>query len=242
MFATQMTVQYRTLDDGTTQTWNEATKEWTTPMLSDALAKVFDTKVLRWAPLALDNAARTGVPAYITLAMIHRESRGNPDVISFDHGLGLMQITSNSLKQGLSDAEVLIPENNVRLGTDFLKKLMVGVGADVPKLASMFNAGSTFDANKRPAPWPSTVSPWGFRETKGHITEEVAAANTAIDRLRRYEPPATGSTGGKLSGVPVIGLLAVSLAIGLGVAVANGAIRFPKLRKRASFARRRERP
>lgn len=228
MFATQMTVQYRTLDDGMTQTWNEATKEWTTPMLSDALAKVFDTKVLRWAPLALDNAARTGVPAYVTLAMIHRESRGNPDVVSFDHGLGLMQITSNSLKQGLSDAEVLIPENNVRLGTDFLKNLMVGVGADVPKLASMFNAGSTFDANKHPAPWPSTVSPWGFRETKGHITEEVAAANTAIDRLRRYEPPATGSTGGKLSGLPVVGILVVSLAVGLGVAVANGAVRVPK--------------
>lgn len=230
MSLTQMTATvYRTLDDGTTQTWDEATKEWTTPMLSAPLAKIFDTKVLRWAPLALDNAARTGVPAYITLAMIHRESRGNPDVISFDHGLGLMQITSNSLKRGLTDAEVLIPENNVAIGTDFLKKLMAGVGADVPKLASMFNAGATVDANKRPAPWPSTVSPWGFRETKGHITEEVAAANTAIDRLRRYEPPATGSTGGKLSGVAIAGIMTVGLFIGLGVAVANGAIRIPKI-------------
>lgn len=174
------------LSDGTLQINDGGT--WVTPWPTDAEIAIFDSQVARWAPLALENEKRTGVPAPWTLSIIYSESAGLPDAEgpASDHGLGLMMITSTGLKQGLSDAEVLIPENNIRLGTDFLRTLMTKYGAtDVAKAASEFNCGP---GNQGPKSNPS--APYGYCEYQipgsgayPYISKVVRIHNYAVSRM-----------------------------------------------------------
>lgn len=145
-------------------------------LLSPPEQQKFKTAVYdRWGPIAVREEERTGVPWQWTLAFIYRESGGNPTVVSADGGYGLMQITSKALFQGHDPKETLSdPALNIRLGVDFMSRLISQVGFDFPKVSSCFNAGCGAKG-----PHPSEVSPWGYRETKGHISSEVRALNYA---------------------------------------------------------------
>jgi hypothetical protein len=162
--------------------------------------------VWRWFPAAKFHEERTGVPAHWTLGTIHAESGGNPAARSGDGGLGLMQITSSGLKQGLSDDQVMVPENNLKLGTDFLR-ILRGSGPasarELPAVASRYNAGQKTNG----APHPANNA-WGMRATGNHIDRVVAAANSA--RARELAeggevvspPPEGGGSGDPLPGFP----------------------------------------
>jgi soluble lytic murein transglycosylase-like protein len=212
-----MAIDYRIIDGGYLEQ-QDPDGTWSVHRLGAAEAKRFDEKVARWFPLALDNEMRTGLPAAITLAIINGESGGNENAEGppSDHGIGLMQITHPSLKQGLSDAEVFVPENNVRLGVDALTKSAGQVGYDPPKLASMFNAGSPGNG-----PHPSSSAPWGYREYKipstgeyPYISKVVRAYNYAIDYKAANSPePSDGGSSSARSVVKTV--LAVALAGGV---------------------------
>jgi soluble lytic murein transglycosylase-like protein len=225
-----MAIDYRYIDGGYLEQ-QDPDGSWSVHKLSGAEAKRFDDKVARWFPIALDNELRTGLPAPITTAVIDGESGGNEKAEGppSDHGIGLMQITHPSLKQGLSDADVFIPENNIRLGVDALVTSAGHVGYDVPKLASMYNAGSSGSA-----PWPSSSAPWGFREYKipstgenPYISKVVRAYNYGIDYLAQNSPSPSGDSGGGSIAGTVLKVVLAGAVIGgaIGVGAALGARR-----------------
>jgi hypothetical protein len=202
--------------------------------LDGAEKAFFDEKVAPWHGLALENQARVGVPAAVTDAIMMGEG-ANPNARSFDGGLGLMQITDKSLKQGLSDEEVIDPETNVRLGTDFLRSLAARLGSyDPVQLASMYNCGpGDSGAKSRPS------SPWGVCEytipstgAQPYISKVVRAYNYALLNMPSSMPfgASAGSTLGtvaKVSGV----LLLLGAAGFVGVAIANPDVLPDRVRK-----------
>jgi len=182
-------------------------ESFTLPVLTGGGAAVFDNNVMRWAPLALREGARTGVPAAWILGLIYEESGGDANAHASDGGLGLMQITDKGLKQGLSDGEVMLPENNVRLGADFLATLMRANGRDFPKISASFNHGSVRSSancavKKDGSPGLCSGKndcPWGLCEAIHHGDISVAAANLAVDRLQALPPEANPPPPGSIA-------------------------------------------
>ncbi len=196
---------------------------------------LFDTKVARWYPIAADNEMRSGVPASLTEAFIFAESAGNDKAEgpASDHGLGLMMITAQGLKQGLSDADVLIPENNIKLGTDFLAQLSSKIGSyDPVKLASMYNCGPGTNGPKH-----NDNAPWGYCEYRipdtgayPYISKIVRAYNYAM--ISNTAQMTGGGFFSKLAKI-VAGVLVIAAGAGAGVALADPSI---LARARRTFA------
>ena len=144
----------------------------------------------RWRYLAHEAEKALGVPAAWTLGIIYAESRGNPSVVSFDGGFGLMQLTHSSVFKGHDKQSTIDnlddpiddwedPALNVCLGTELLATLRKR-RLDLPAVASMYNAGSPDGVN----PHPSTKNAWGFRETPGYIHSVVSAVAFFEEKLK----------------------------------------------------------
>ncbi len=160
------------------------------PTLSAQLSVVMDSVIGRWGALCAKHAARTGSPQSTLLAMIFRESGGNPGIVNRENppGLGLTQITSPDLYRGYSRTQVLDPDLNVHICSNIVGAY-TKAGLDLPATASCYNAGALLNPLR---PHPSTVSPWGYRETVGHISAEVAASNYFL--MRSALPEVVGQT------------------------------------------------
>lgn len=160
-------------------------------------------KVGRWTALADASAKRHGVPVHWVLGLITAESYGDPGVVSADGGHGLMQLTHPTVFGGHAPAATLgVPGAplNIDLGSRHLAKLRTwgGKSWDLPAVASMYNAGQ-----RATGPHPSASSPWGYRETKGHIDRAVRGANTA---LAERAPPPSGTLPGDGDALRTMGL------------------------------------
>lgn len=195
---------------------------------------LYDKQVERWHSLAADNELRTGVPAALTKAFIFSESAGDPKQHGpqSDYGIGLMMITHPSIKQGLSNEEIFIPENNVRLGTDFLRTLAAKAGSyDPVQIASMYNCGPGAQGAK-----VSPSAPWGVCEYHtpegvytGYISKIVRSYNYGV-----LKDGATSSAGSAF----FKNLVKVVLGIGVlfGAAAVGAAIADPELAMKAKRA------
>ena len=92
-----------------------------------------------------------------------------------------MQLTHPSVFGGYAKELTLSdPDLNISLGVTLMGKLRRSVGYDLPKLASGYNAGLAGGG----VPHHSASSPWGIRETRGHIERCVRASNTAVRILK----------------------------------------------------------
>jgi hypothetical protein len=186
---------WRTLPDGLIEV------DGRPPTLGGTGAKLFDQQVAHWAAICIRVGAVFGVPPHWLLGMIYRESGGNPFAHSADAGFGLMQITSAAARAGHTDGELYDAETNIRLGAKLIAAQR-RAGDQLPEAASKYNAGASADGK----PHPSAVSPWGMRETAGHISSVVAAANYALRYLERIGASVAGG-----------GLV---LFVGVGIALA----------------------
>lgn len=153
---------------------------------------LFDNKVARWWPLALQAELDTGVFAPVTMAVIYSESGGTPDrPTSSDGGVGLMAITSSDLKKGFTDDQLRDPATNIGVGTRYLRTLVGKIGSyDPVQLASMYNCGSgPHGPHVRPD------LPWGYCEyvipqtgATPYISKVVRAYNYAIQTYGASRP------------------------------------------------------
>lgn len=209
-----MAYTYRIADDHGVEVL-QADGSWARPVLTGAELTAFRANMPQWYGDLREQEARTGVPGSYGAGVIFGESGGiaTKQGPASDHGLGLMMITAQSLKQGLSDDEVMEPSTNIRLGFDFLRTIQAKTGIDLPKMASAYNAGL--------GPHPSPDAPWGWREyrlpdgNQPYISRVVRAANTAIDEM-----PAAGAGWG-IPFWPVVTVVFLGVAAGLGAALGS---------------------
>jgi hypothetical protein len=134
----------------------------------------------RWEPLATKVADTFGLPVGWILAMIWRESGGNPRAFRKEPngwtGIGLLQLTHPGVKAGLTDAALYDPETNLLSGARHILRLVARYGWDFPMVSAAYNAGSVR---------ASTENPWGMVQTGGHVSAEVSALNYYLLRGER---------------------------------------------------------
>ncbi len=219
-----MAITYQVLEDGTVQTQN-ADGSWTTPMASAAEAAKFDAHVAQWLPLVAEAVSRYGLPAtivFLVLAIIYSESGGDANSgPSFDNGVGLMAITSQSLKAkpggGYYTADELKdPALNIDIGVGkMIAPEYAIMGDDPPQIASGFNGGyGTGGAHH------NASAPWGWQEYKipstgayPYISKVVRMNNYAIASLGST-PPVSGDVPGGADQAGVGVFVAVLIALG----------------------------
>jgi hypothetical protein len=144
------------------------------------MAALMDRVITRWEQLAETHAIRVGIPRGWILAMIWRESGGNPNARNpegtadpSNDGIGLLQLTSSGFKIGHTDSELMNPDLNLRIGTDYIASLARRYQHDFPRVSAAFNAGSVR---------PSDANPFGMYTTGNHIEAEIAALDYYLTR------------------------------------------------------------
>ena len=231
-----MSYVYQTLPDGTVQTQN-GDGSWTTPWASAAEIALFEKQTVQWRALVEAAAAKYGLPpsmVFSILAIIYSESGGNANSgPSFDNGVGLMAITSSSLKAkpggGFYTADELKdPELNIDIGVGkMIAPEFKIMGQDLPQIASGFNGGYGAGGAHH-----SSEGPWGWREYKipstgayPYISKVVRINNYAVQSLGSSSTvpptgaPPTDDTGGSDSGDTGTSPLLIAFGIGLAIFV-----------------------
>ncbi|MFC1562287.1 lytic transglycosylase domain-containing protein, partial [candidate division KSB1 bacterium] len=73
-------------------------------------------------------------------AVIAKESSGNPLAVSQKGAKGLMQLMDETAQE-MGVRDVLDPEDNIRAGAGYLKKMLVKFNGDLPLALAAYNAG-----------------------------------------------------------------------------------------------------
>jgi soluble lytic murein transglycosylase len=91
-------------------------------------------------------AKKNGLDVPEVLALIRQESQFFPAALSVAHAQGLMQLLPSTAeivaaKEGMESYNLFKPEDNIRLGTSFMRDIMDHYTADYVGLAIAYNAG-----------------------------------------------------------------------------------------------------
>lgn len=195
---------WRTLPDGRVEVDTHDGAGWRVPTSGEhpEVARARE-RVLSWAPLAAEKAAKYGVPLSWILAVVYAESGGNPDADNAPRcgGTGCVGLMAIHWKvHGKSREAMLDPEQNLDYGTSLLAESRKR-GYDLPAAASIHVAGGgttytphsgTCDSAMVSAAFPEG-SPWGYCEhmfagrqgdgAVGYIDRVVRANNSFIEAL-----------------------------------------------------------
>ena len=131
-------------------------------------------KAARYQPLIEEHASRNEVSPDLVTAVIQAESAFNPWALSPKGAMGLMQLMpATAAELGVEDA--YDPEENIRAGVAYLKRLLDSYDGNVELALAAYNAG------------PGAVKKYGgsvppYRETRSYVAKiqrSVAAAGTS---------------------------------------------------------------
>jgi len=129
-----------------------------------------------WAGLILDAASANGIPPAWILAIMCQETGLWSDdpaeqaaKVSYDGGVGLMQITHPSLG---SPKDMLDPEANIAAGTGLLAKLSRTRNGQLPEIAANYNAGGVRCG--------ASGNPWGMVMTGDYVGNVIRWNNAAV--------------------------------------------------------------
>lgn len=199
-----------------------------------------------------DQSSNSMVPAAYIAAIIAVESRGQANAINFGdtpHGAGLMQITDASLRKGLSDEQLIDPDTNIQIGTDYLLHLFNTYGGNLIRVAAAYNNGSAScgahgqcDPNEwnlktycppcDPNRKPKTFCPPEDVTTPNYVGTVLSMYNSAMDHgfgpgdapvVAPSTPPiAVASAVGNSAGALVIGAVAIGIFVATLYGVRRG--------------------
>jgi len=148
---------------------------------------------LDYVDIVNENAKRHDIAPELILAVIHAESRFNPNAVSHAGASGLMQIMESTAywlapQMGLEDfhyeTDIFDPAINIRMGTFYLKTHIDGFG-DIDVALAAYNAGqgnvTRWLSNPELSRNGKTLDHIPFPETENYISR--VAANQRIYRI-----------------------------------------------------------
>ena len=101
--------------------------------MAGSLSPHWSPEIQRWGYLIVEGATKHGVDPDLVAAIIHVESRGNPNAISHSGAVGLMQVMAR--EYGYTSrpprAELLDPATNIEWGLRILGDGLAFFGGDV---------------------------------------------------------------------------------------------------------------
>jgi len=149
-------------------------------------------------PLIRQWADTYGVPAHVVAGVMMRESQGVQGALAPDGGVGLMQLTTSSVKEGHSNEELLSDASlNIQLGAKALGSLWSKYGGNPIDAITAYNAGG---------PRCGGANPWNLINTQDYVGGVLAFANGAFDGA--FGPKALSA------GVGTFGIGALLIAAG----------------------------
>jgi hypothetical protein len=163
-----------------------------------------------WSGLILDASSTHDVPAQWILAVMCQETGLWSDdpaeqaaKVSYDGGVGLMQITHPSLGR---PKDMLDPEANIAAGAGLLGKLSRTRDGQLPEVAANYNAGGVRCG--------ASGNPWGMVMTGDYVGNVIRWNNTAIMYLDM-----SPRRGKMLAGLAIgaVGLYAAAVIAGLAM-------------------------
>lgn len=117
-----------------------------------------------------EHSRRMGVPADLVRAVIQVESAFNPSAVSTKGAMGLMQLMPATAHE-LGVADPFEPDQNIRGGVTYLKRLLDRYHQDVELALAAYNAGM------------GNVEKYGdvppFKETRNYVKKITGAAPAA---------------------------------------------------------------
>lgn len=122
-----------------TGTWGGSASSIPIKETSDYVRKI--TSAVGEIPSGLSNRE---IAEYIQAAVIQQESAGNPNAVSKKGAFGLMQLMPDTARQpgfGVRPLQNNTPEENVRLGTDYLTAMLDRYDGNVDAALAAYNAG-----------------------------------------------------------------------------------------------------
>jgi soluble lytic murein transglycosylase len=128
-------------------------------------------------------ATRNSLDPYLVLALIHQESLFNPKARSGSDARGLMQLLPTTADKWAPDAgvggqelDLFDPSLSVRIGTVYLRNLMVMFNGDQFKAVAAYNGGEHAAAGWA-AKYPGEDDQWveniGFHETRDYVKKVI---------------------------------------------------------------------
>lgn len=129
-----------------------------------------------WQGLFRSASRQYGVPVSWVVAIATNETgpwskdpAGQASIISFDQGVGIMQITKYP---GTTVEQMLVPAQNIATGASILRKHSDRYGGELPYVAAAYNAGGVYCS-------PGN-NEWNFRTTGNYPRRAVQYNNAAL--------------------------------------------------------------
>ncbi len=138
----------------------------------------------------VEMAKREKVDPLLVLAVIHQESRFDPDIVSWAGAIGLMQLMPfTGESYGIRDRNLLFsPEINIRLGIKHLKEFLDRYNGNLYLALAAYNAGSgnvdRWIKNIKARNWEEWSEGIPFEETRNYV-KKVLGAYRAYKELYR---------------------------------------------------------
>ncbi len=131
-------------------------------------------KKARFYPIIMEAAQRHDVEPALIMAIIHVESRYNPEAVSQKGATGLMQLMPRTAKY-LGVTDCLDPRQNVEAGVRYFKEMQARFDGDIKLALAAYNAGR------------GNVIRYGgvppFAATQKYIDEVLSAYETYMDQI-----------------------------------------------------------
>jgi soluble lytic murein transglycosylase-like protein len=149
-------------------TLNEAARQWAQDVAGTARSRrpppapdaaVARDRIARWSPLIERVAREEGLNPALIQALVQTESAHQPDAVSPQGAVGLMQLMPETAERfGLPRGVRHHPEPNLRAGMRYLKGLLNTFDQDVALALAAYNAGEGAVARygRRIPPYPET--------------------------------------------------------------------------------------
>lgn len=131
-------------------------------------------------------ARQIGLDENLAVAVMSQESRGKTNATSPKGASGLMQVMPGTFKQMGGDmSKIYDPQENARIGTAYLKKMLDDYDGDIPAALAAYNAGPG-----RVQKFGRDVTKWnGFKETKNYVPSVMAR----YEKLAGVQPSSNAS-------------------------------------------------
>ncbi|MCS7234067.1 MAG: lytic transglycosylase domain-containing protein [Synergistetes bacterium] len=141
----------------------------------------------------LENAKREKVDPLLVLAVIHQESRFDPDIVSWAGAIGLMQLMPfTGEAYGIKNRDLLFsPEINIKYGIKHLKEFLDRYNGNLYLSLAAYNAGpgnvDRWLKDTKAKDWEEWAESIPFQETRDYV-RKVMAAYRIYKELYREKP------------------------------------------------------
>lgn len=141
----------------------------------------------------LENAKKEKVDPLLVLAVIHQESRFDPEIVSWAGAVGLMQLMPfTGETYGIKDRDLLFsPEINIKYGVKHLKEFLDRYRGNLYLALAAYNAGSgnvdKWLRSIKAKDWEEWAESIPFQETRDYV-RKVMAAYRIYKEIYREKP------------------------------------------------------